>query len=251
MDKQGQDHISSAALAAAPDVPPRINRPSVVSRLKRLFGITGTTLARQTVPDPTALPWSAVVLLNFFQGSAFRGFGTGFFVRSDVVVTAGHSFRISQATAVGVYPAFDSQKNPSTNANGLAWAWDGGRDVGLIVTERHATGVLGLDAPAAAQARIAGYAFPYANNTPRMSFDDGPCRVTGARVEHDILVSPGDSGAPVFLPGGPRALGVHVRTERPPNQPRVVGVAEQANDDLERVLLNLEQIARSHIGNQP
>lgn len=237
---------AASFVADAPAVPPSTRRKRSLAR--RLFSLFSATvpLNRDRVNNPQAYPWSAVCLLNFFIDGRFEGHATGFFVATDVVVTAAHNIRRTNPDAVGIYPGYDAQLNPTNGVSGRSWAWDGSRDVAVIVTKGPGVAELGMGGAAPAVLTLAGYAFPYSNGSPQLTFGAGQWSKSGSELLYRIGVDEGDSGSPVFVPdhGGATAMAVHFERRMLANQ-GPVGVGEFADPDLRQVLARLEQRARA------
>jgi V8-like Glu-specific endopeptidase len=213
--------------------------------LSETFFESSTAPRRDPVSSPYSYPWDGVALLNFFRHGGFQGHATAFFVAPDLLITAAHNLTRTRPDAVGVYPAYDAQLNPTGNLGGRAWAVDEGRDVAVIVTHQPWSASLGIGTAAPAAVTLAGYAYAYDGGAPRMTFATGPAAKAGHELRYPLLVDEGDSGAPVFVHDEGAATAMAVHFDRRVEAGESFGVGQFADEDLRQILQQLEQSARA------
>jgi V8-like Glu-specific endopeptidase len=234
--------IGSAALPKAPSLPARIGPVPIFERFKSMFELA-LSLSRHPA-DPFAEPFKWVTLLNFYVGDQQVGHATGFLIESDLVVTAAHNLLVDTWETLNVYPAMDQQRNPVSPISAVSWAWYEPRDCAVLVLSQRATS---FTAPASAQSRsvtLAGYAYPYPDETPRMTYGTGECEVSGRLAQYKIATRQGDSGAPVYVSGpSPRLMAMHSKTQMKTGGP--VGVGELIDNEFRQLVGDLEREARA------
>lgn len=232
----------------APPGPPQVDRLKALDKLKSiLFG--SAVYKRTPVNEPALAPWNSVALLNLFNAGSYRGFATGFMLKQDVVVTAGHNLQLSNPSAIGIYPGYDAKLNPVAGFSGRAWAWHGVRDIAVIVAGGSSAARVGMRFVSGGDVTLAGYAFSYPDNTPRMTTGVGGCSVDGDHLHYRIGVQRGDSGSPVLATdvGGVLTAAVHSEARIDPEKGGLVGVGEAASATLLQIITGLEQRAREKI----
>lgn len=127
--------------------------------------------ARPTVSAPTAAPFGAVALLDFYRkttsGPKYIGYATGFFIKPDVLVTAAHNIVYSRADMVAIFPGWDTKLNRSALIPALRWCQSETRDISVLITQSVAPMAVPLGGKIDAPAKLVGYAFDYPDGTKR------------------------------------------------------------------------------------
>jgi V8-like Glu-specific endopeptidase len=203
---------------------------------------------RVQVQNPTTPPYEAIALLNYYRHGSDSPYGraTGFYLKADLVVTAAHNFTITKPAAVGIYPAFDAELNPVDPVGAVAWAWHPARDIGVLISPPQPSH-FGLHQPQDVEVALVGYAYPYPNNTGRMSVGVGPCSLDGLDLKYPIPARDGDSGAPVFIESGFNVVAVHSELRQDPNTSRTYGVGEAVDPHFPALIQALEAEARAQL----
>lgn len=171
---------------------------------------------RVAVQSPSTAPWNTVALINVFFRGGRKAVGTGFLVAPDVLFTAKHTFTESKPfDLVGVWVAFDAERNVAAPVPVLAWEPHATLDLAVLILGAPQPEFLSLGRATTPRVCVVGYSIPYEDGTPHLTFGSGDITsAAGAKVlTYYISTRAGDSGAPVMhqLPSGKWvAVGVHL-----------------------------------------
>lgn len=248
MTSQPETSVQLKSLAPPPaDLVPHEEPRGILDKLWAEIVPPKIPEARATVADPTAFPFGAVALLDFYRDTrprpTYLGHATGFFLKPDLVVTAAHNLIYSGAEMVAIFPGWDSRRNRSAMIPALRWSQSTARDISVLLTQANAPMTIPLQGALSHNAELVGYAFNYPDGSRRMSRGFGSCRPNGPRAcAYAILAQQGDSGGPVFA-SGEGAMAMH-RALEPAEGGTMLGIGESLDADLVALIGELEAQAR-------
>ena len=248
-DQQTEEFQVRTLLPAPENLRPRRRRPRRKAGDKLWLDAQGIIPpTRPTVQHPTALPYAAVALLNFFRKTPgkpqFLGYATGFFVKPDLVLTAGHNLTYANADIVGVYPAWDTKLNQSHVISALRWCPAPTRDIGMLLTQPGPGATVTLNGAVSPGAQLVGYASDYPDGTNRMSSGTGACNLQGDELLYAIDAQQADSGAPVFSANN-LVMAIHKELRAGPGG-TMIGGGEHVDAQLIALVVQLEALVRGH-----
>ena len=246
-DRTEQDVRVKSLVQPSGDLQPRTVQRNLFEKFWRAIVPTKIPPARSTVPNPSAYPFGAVALLDFYKSEGpnptYLGSATGFFVKHDMLVTAAHNLIYSGADMVATFPGWDDKLNRSTMVPALRWSQNSGRDVSVLITPPNAPVAANFGGLGSAAAMLVGYAFNYPDGTKRMSSGSGQCQVHGTQCTYGIASQQGDSGGPIFT-SGHTAMALHTRLIAGPGG-SMIGGGEAVDAQFLSVVAHLEAQARA------
>ena len=206
MGDSAEQHFRIKSLVLPPaNIRPVAARGNLFDKLRSMVARGDAPAARSTVAQPSAFPFGAVALIDFYKSTQtkpqYLGSATGFFVKHDLLVTAAHNIYYSGANMIAAFPGWDTELNQSAMVAALRWVQSTTRDVSIILTQPVAPMSVSIGGSASSSAMLVGYAFDYPDGTKRMSSGSGPCQVQGQQSTYGIAAQQGDSGGPIFSAG--------------------------------------------------
>lgn len=231
--------------------PARDSAPEIIFRTDKdaeAKSIDQRLLQRTPVENPLAAPFSSIALLEFFWNAVPLTFAGGFFIKPDVIVTAGHNLSSFNFTSIAVSPAFDAATHPQTpRFAAIDNVRHAARDVGIaIVGGFNAASVALTDAQGDADCGLAGYAIPLPGPSPRLTAAQARISFDGPQIRYEIPTLQGDSGSPVFRLNGAGVVAVHVETR--PFGATLFGVGERMDEELQAIIAAAENFMRRRLG---
>lgn len=195
------------------------------------FSVSSPLGSWGVVPDTTAYPWRTIAYLDILtvdpDGTEAHWRGTAFLVSPRTFITAGHNVYLHDhggwARSIEVHPGRNASGSPFGSIVAHEFfstdGWVNGRssdfDYGAIILDQDLgskLGYFGLLSPsdpdlAANELSLAGY--PNTSGEQVGGGGRSQAETNGMRVYYDIPTAIGQSGAPVWFNGIPRAIAVH------------------------------------------
>ena len=209
---------------------------------------------RQDISHPNVAPWSGGALVNACIGNQICQVGTGFLCQADVLVTAKHVvINPDNPDNINVFVDYDPRNNPAVQAASIiGHAHHRVYDLTVYILGQafpwHYPVGVALPVPANLPLTVAGYGFPYPDETSRYSSGKGNfISQNDTTFSYAMSVARGDSGAPLFTvqPGQPTVIGFHTDSASTPTG-NPTGLCFTA--PLVAVLNNMIALARQQIG---